>query len=123
MAPQRKREGLKTPLLDAADSTNGDDVLDLSDDETGHPARHHARRHQQTSFAGEAADLLKLSVPIFVARLSWVGMKITDTALLGHVGTHYLSATALSDLWTQARGRIRIHGWIPNVSILLSEFV
>ena len=53
---------------------------------------------------GEACDLLKLSVPIFIARLSWVGMKITDTALLGHVGTHYLSATALSDLWTQSTG-------------------
>lgn len=31
-------------------------------------------------------------------------MKTTDTSLLGHVGTHYLSAAALSDLWTSATG-------------------
>jgi MATE family multidrug resistance protein len=31
-------------------------------------------------------------------------MKVTDSAVLGHVGTNYLDATALSDLWTSSTG-------------------
>mmetsp|Transcript_23732 Transcript_23732/g.32674 ORF Transcript_23732/g.32674 Transcript_23732/m.32674 type:complete len:508 (-) Transcript_23732:78-1601(-) len=56
------------------------------------------------SFLTEAWDLLGLSVPIFISMSSWVTMKTTDTALLGHVGTHFLSASAISDLWTQSTG-------------------
>lgn len=52
------------------------------------------------TLAHEALDVLKLAVPIFIARLSFVGMKTTDTALLGHVSRQALSASALSDLWT-----------------------
>lgn len=52
------------------------------------------------SISEDVLDTLKLGVPIFVAMLSWVGMKSTDTALLGHVGSDALSAAALSDLWT-----------------------
>eukprot|EP00526_Cylindrotheca_closterium_P011603 CAMPEP_0113634170 /NCGR_PEP_ID=MMETSP0017_2-20120614/17790_1 /TAXON_ID=2856 /ORGANISM="Cylindrotheca closterium" /LENGTH=491 /DNA_ID=CAMNT_0000544853 /DNA_START=49 /DNA_END=1524 /DNA_ORIENTATION=- /assembly_acc=CAM_ASM_000147 len=52
------------------------------------------------SLKDEAWDILRLGVPIFIARLSWVGMKTTDTALLGHVSGKALSAAALSDLWT-----------------------
>ena len=44
----------------------------------------------------------------FVSSVSWVAMKATDTALLGHVGTRYLDATALSDLYALRRpGRDR----------------
>lgn len=48
----------------------------------------------------DVIDTSKLAVPIFVAMLSWVGMKTTDSALLGHVSLEALSAAALSDLWT-----------------------
>lgn len=47
-------------------------------------------------------SILALFVPIFASRLAWVGMKTTDTALLGHVGTTYLSASSLADFWTGA---------------------
>jgi len=57
-----------------------------------------------SSFLAEAYDLLKLALPFFISSISWVGMKTTDTALLGHTGTKYLSASALSDIWTQATG-------------------
>lgn len=52
----------------------------------------------------EVCDLFRLSMPIFVSMVSWVVMKSTDTALLGHVGTKYLEASALSDLWTSSTG-------------------
>eukprot|EP00913_Durusdinium_trenchii_P034060 g31880.t1 len=43
-------------------------------------------------------------MPMFLAMVSWVAMKVTDTAVLGHVGREptprYLDASALSDLWT-----------------------
>jgi len=41
-------------------------------------------------------------------------MKSTDTALLGHVGTRYLSASAVSDLWTQSTG-VFIQGRVLGV--------
>ena len=47
---------------------------------------------------------LALMPAIFVGRIGWVGMKVTDTALLGHVSSHALTASALSDLWTSATG-------------------
>lgn len=52
----------------------------------------------------EFVDLLRLAIPIFVTRVSWVFMKVTDTALLGHAGTRYLTDAALSDLWTSSTG-------------------
>jgi len=48
----------------------------------------------------DAKDTLVLGVPIFLATLSWTGMKTTDSALLGHVSADALAAAALSDLWT-----------------------
>eukprot|EP00440_Ansanella_granifera_P070848 gb/GFBE01076892.1/.p1 GENE.gb/GFBE01076892.1/~~gb/GFBE01076892.1/.p1 ORF type:complete len:539 (+),score=97.35 gb/GFBE01076892.1/:1-1617(+) len=52
----------------------------------------------------EIVEILKLTVPMFISMVSWVAMKVTDTAVLGHVGTRYLDATALSDLWTSSTG-------------------
>ena len=49
-----------------------------------------------------ARRILALVPALLISRISWVGMKVTDTALLGHVSTHALSASALSDLWTSA---------------------
>jgi hypothetical protein len=48
----------------------------------------------------EVADIVKLAIPLFFSMVSWIAMKTTDTALLGHTGTKYLEASALSDLWT-----------------------
>jgi len=48
----------------------------------------------------DIVDTCKLGIPIFWSMLSWVGMKTTDTALLGHVSSQALAASALSDLWT-----------------------
>lgn len=62
------------------------------------PHKHHP------SVWEEIYTLLKLWVPLFFGTCAWVCMKTTDTALLGHVGTHYLSAAAVSDLWTSATG-------------------
>ena len=56
---------------------------------------------QYQSYAADAIDMLNLAIPIAISRLAWVGMKTTDTALIGHTGTTYLSASAISDLWMQ----------------------
>jgi MATE family multidrug resistance protein len=48
----------------------------------------------------DARDTIQLGVPIFFSMLSWVGMKTTDSALLGHVSAEALSAASLADLWT-----------------------
>eukprot|EP00959_Pyramimonas_sp_CCMP1952_P079363 1658731-Pyramimonas_sp.AAC.1 len=52
----------------------------------------------------EWLDILRLALPMCISYVSWVGMKTTDTAILGHVGTRYLSAAALSDLYTSSSG-------------------
>jgi hypothetical protein len=57
----------------------------------------------------ELLDIMGLMGPIFISMVSWVGMKTTDTALVGHLNTTaydggYLAATALSDLWTSSTG-------------------
>ncbi|CAB9509676.1 toxin extrusion protein 1 [Seminavis robusta] len=59
-------------------------------------------------------DTIYLAGPIFAAMLSWVGMKTTDTALLGHVSADALAAAALSDLWTMCTG-VLIQGRILSV--------
>ena len=43
-------------------------------------------------------------------------MKVTDTALLGHVGTHALAASSLSDLWTMASG-VFIQGRVLGIFV------
>lgn len=64
----------------------------------------------------EAWDIVKLGIPIFIARLSFVGMKTTDTALLGHVSREALSAAALSDLWTMC-SQVLLYGQVLGVFI------
>jgi MATE family multidrug resistance protein len=53
-----------------------------------------------TTLAADIWDTIRLGFPIFLSQISWVGMKTTDTALLGHVSAQALAAAALSDLWT-----------------------
>ena len=47
-------------------------------------------------------SLLSISLPLCITRLSWVIMKTTDTALIGHTGLSYLTGTALADMWTSS---------------------
>jgi MATE family multidrug resistance protein len=64
----------------------------------------------------DAADILRLSGPIFLAQVSWLGMKTTDTALLGHVGADALAAAALSDLWTMCTA-VLIQGRVLGILV------
>ena len=61
-------------------------------------------------------EMLRLLPSIFISRLGWVGMKVTDTALLGHVSSHALTASALSDLWTSATG-VLIQGRVLSIFV------
>jgi Na+-driven multidrug efflux pump len=67
----------------------------------------------------ELNDLVHLTVPMAISRISWIGMKTTDTGLVGHTSTLYLEATALSDLWTQSTGCV-LSGAITGVVRLAS---
>ena len=64
----------------------------------------------------DAVDTVQLGVPIFVARLSWVGMKMTDSALLGHVSAESLAAAALSDLYAMST-LVLVQGRILSVFV------
>lgn len=64
----------------------------------------------------DAYDTVVLGVPIFLAMLSWIGMKTTDSALLGHVSADALAAAALSDIWTMCTA-VFIQGRVLGVLI------
>ena len=64
----------------------------------------------------DVIDTLRLAIPIFIARVSYVGMKTTDTALLGHVSGEALSAAALSDLWTMCTA-VLIQGRVLTILV------
>lgn len=46
--------------------------------------------------------------------VSWVVMKMTDSALLGHVGSEYLSGTSVSDLYTSS-SRVFLNAHVLSV--------
>jgi len=46
-----------------------------------------------------AVELVKLAAGMFFAHVSWVIIKVTDSALLGHVSTAALAASSVGDLW------------------------
>mmetsp|Transcript_7185 Transcript_7185/g.10500 ORF Transcript_7185/g.10500 Transcript_7185/m.10500 type:complete len:498 (+) Transcript_7185:180-1673(+) len=71
---------------------------------------------EKSLWSNDIYDTIKLAVPIFFSRLSWVGMRTTDTALLGHVSAEALSASALSDLWTSSSG-ILIQGSVLGILV------
>jgi multidrug resistance protein, MATE family len=71
-------------------------------------------KNKHPSLRKDIHDTIWLAGPIFMAMLSWVGMKTTDTALLGHVSGDALAAAALSDLWTMCTG-ILVQGGILSV--------
>jgi hypothetical protein len=51
-----------------------------------------------------AEELVKLAFGMFFARVSWVIIKVTDSALLGHVSTAALAASSVGDLWMSSTG-------------------
>ena len=75
-----------------------------------------ATTEEQVQVTTELADLLGLTAAFFVSSVSWVAMKSTDTAILGHVGTRYLDATALSDLYTMSTG-VFVQGRVDAIVI------
>ena len=78
------------------------------------------QKNTTARFFDDAIDTLYLAAPIFISRVSFTGMKTTDTALLGHVSGEALSASALSDLWTMCTG-VFIRG--GALSILVGQAV
>ena len=70
----------------------------------------------QPTFWQDAMDILQLSGPIFLAMVSWLGMKTTDTAILGHVSADALAAAALSDLWTMCTA-VLIQGRVLGILV------
>jgi len=48
----------------------------------------------------EFVGIISISFYTFWVYISWVGMKVTDTAVLGHLGTKWIEASSLSDLYT-----------------------
>jgi len=61
-------------------------------------------RAQRKSLLTDVLELLKLAAPLFLSGASFSVMKTTDSALLGHSGTRYLTAVTLSELWTSTIG-------------------
>lgn len=74
----------------------------------------HDDKDESITIKQDVHDTIYLALPIFLAMLSWVGMKTTDTALLGHVSSDALAAAALSDLWTMCTA-VLIQGRILSV--------
>ena len=79
--------GEEQPLLPTTTAPTTSSSNDTSGDDEKHPSILH-----------DAYDTVVLGIPIFFSMLSWVGMKTTDSALLGHVSSDALAAAALSDL-------------------------
>jgi hypothetical protein len=88
-------DGEKQPLL-LVSTDNGKKKLE------GQQQQQHtgSTSHKGSSRAvlDDALDTVFLAVPIFASMVSWVGMKTTDSALLGHVSAEALAAASLSDL-------------------------
>jgi len=108
----------ESPLLSqgGAKHSNGDvenakvNITSANGDADGDVKSNHDHDEHATLWH-DILDTFHLSLPIFVSRVSFVGMTTTDTALLGHVSGQSLSAAALSDLWRSCtavliRGRV-----------------
>eukprot|EP00009_Paramoeba_aestuarina_P006554 CAMPEP_0201508816 /NCGR_PEP_ID=MMETSP0161_2-20130828/2051_1 /ASSEMBLY_ACC=CAM_ASM_000251 /TAXON_ID=180227 /ORGANISM="Neoparamoeba aestuarina, Strain SoJaBio B1-5/56/2" /LENGTH=544 /DNA_ID=CAMNT_0047903585 /DNA_START=112 /DNA_END=1746 /DNA_ORIENTATION=+ len=55
-------------------------------------------------FFSEISEIMILALGALVARISYVVMKTTDSALLGHSSADALTVSSYSDLWTSAVG-------------------
>ena len=61
-----------------------------------------------------AEELVKLAFGMFFARVSWVIIKVTDSALLGHVSTSALAASSVGDLWMSSTGIFTFGSVLPT---------
>lgn len=111
---------LKLPVTQGIGSTQRITMAPATDPEAGAPLAEPllppAAPAEKVHLATELADLLGLTAAFFVSSVSWVVMKSTDTAILGHVGTRYLDATALSDLYTSSTG-VFVQGRVLGVFV------
>eukprot|EP00571_Detonula_confervacea_P015579 CAMPEP_0172308306 /NCGR_PEP_ID=MMETSP1058-20130122/8944_1 /TAXON_ID=83371 /ORGANISM="Detonula confervacea, Strain CCMP 353" /LENGTH=509 /DNA_ID=CAMNT_0013020691 /DNA_START=118 /DNA_END=1647 /DNA_ORIENTATION=- len=105
-----------SPLLS---STKGGEKISNSDVEKG-KAEDDANKATMPTILEDAIDTFHLAIPMFISRVSYVGMKTTDTALLGRMSGKALSAGALSDLWTMCTA-ILIQGRV--LSILVGQSI
>jgi len=76
----------RVPLLESPDSNDGQ--------ESG------PEQPKRLSLLGELWVLMVIAVPVAIASLSRVAMSSTDLAFLGKLGTKYLSAGSLANVWT-----------------------
>jgi len=85
------------------------------------------RANIQPSIRNEMITLIKLAIPVACTSISWVAMKSTDTALLGHVTkivkhadnfsedkSYYLSVSSYADLWMSTTS-VLIQGSVLNI--------
>jgi len=109
-----QRQCETSPLL----STQGGEKITNDDVETAQAAPQNTNEDENRSLdiLSDVMDTFHLAMPIFLARVSYVGMKTTDTALLGHVSGQALSAAALSDLWTMCTA-VLIQGRVLGVLV------
>ena len=84
-----EEQPLLLPTITAATSVLVNDTINNDDDDDDD---HHS------TIVHDSYDTVILGIPIFFSMLSWVGMKTTDSALLGHISSEALAAAALSDL-------------------------
>eukprot|EP00584_Thalassiosira_punctigera_P002158 CAMPEP_0172531628 /NCGR_PEP_ID=MMETSP1067-20121228/4955_1 /TAXON_ID=265564 ORGANISM="Thalassiosira punctigera, Strain Tpunct2005C2" /NCGR_SAMPLE_ID=MMETSP1067 /ASSEMBLY_ACC=CAM_ASM_000444 /LENGTH=519 /DNA_ID=CAMNT_0013316025 /DNA_START=38 /DNA_END=1597 /DNA_ORIENTATION=+ len=109
----------ESPLLS---STQGEGKISNGDAEraqTADDGNYGIKNGTQTdnnTILEDVLDTFHLAMPMFVARVSFVGMKTTDTALLGHVSGQALSAAALSDLWTMCTA-VLIQGRVLGIFV------
>jgi MATE family multidrug resistance protein len=89
------------PLLASAKKDKTSDVSNAFEDDDALPWT-------------DVKDIVRLGVPICIATASWVGMKLTDTSLLGHVSPEAMAAASLSDLWTMCT-QVLISGRVLGV--------
>lgn len=87
------------PLIEQSKKAGTSDV-EAGDDDDTKPALTRTTTKARETILEDAVDILKISFPIFISSVSWVGKKTTDTGLLGHLSKDALAAGALSDLWT-----------------------
>jgi hypothetical protein len=86
-------DGEKQPLL-LVSTDNGKKLEGQQQQQQQHQYTHKGN----SAVLDDALDTVFLAVPIFASMVSWVGMKTTDSALLGHVSADALAAASLSDL-------------------------
>lgn len=77
-------------------------------------------RPRSVSYFALCGIVLTNAAKVFVVGVSWSVMKTTDSALLGHVGTKYLVASALADLWMSSTSSLILGG---VVSVLAAQAV